>query len=703
MATSGVVHLDGVVGAPHGATDAHAPYVYSPCVASGDVTVDLSDLLSTSAPSCTDATNSASVCLSVRPSQASTESSAQLQQSQQSQREQPSKSDLQVLRDHRASSFRSHPRSPPRGLSAVRPALEQQLVCLFESGSHAGAVSLLRLHVASGDLLVTQRALHAAIATADAELVSCVALYPLADLSPLPGLPSPLLAAVRRRNARMVRVLLRAPLPDAPPCEALQLALGQHDVESVRALLSTDLVNPNKCGALQQAVGQRDAEMVRALLANHRVNVNRLCSGLGSTALCRAIDLGESELVDMLLAHPKIDINKGFLLTPLQHAVDARSPQMVRRLVAARTAAKLAPNKSLGTIGSPLAAAVRQGPDAAEMVRLLLSCPDTVVGPEVVEELERQDNAVLDALVVRSGRPLHVGRRWRARVVRLVLVTLMLEGAAVANVVAGAIGWAGGHSVYAALTLAVVVVGNLACCLLLRWRRGAASGDQAAAATVSASAAALPLRVLPAAYDLCLMVATLRAAFGGSLAGERSVLFNAFKQNARYQAFLVSFPLCWVQMLFVWWPAGVGSTTPVYVCAACNLLCVCTEAVRWAATRCGKHRGDEEGSAPSATRTGSDVLASLANGYLKTRHEENESVCASDAQQPLEPLSRKTSRPPRCVDERPSRSPFPFPFFIQHFSPSLVLSHSLDIDMITKNVTTRVPPRLAAACCGTKI
>eukprot|EP00754_Rhynchopus_humris_P045377 Rhum_TRINITY_DN4849_c0_g1::Rhum_TRINITY_DN4849_c0_g1_i1::g.15877::m.15877 len=217
MATSGVASLDGVVGAPHVATDdAHAP-VYSPCVGGGDVTVDLSDLLST-APSCTDATHSASACLSACPSQeaASTEtSSAQLQHS--SHREQPSKRDLQILRDHRASSFRSR-QSPPLDLGAVRPALEQQLVCLFESGSHAGAVSLLRLHVATGDLLVTQRALHAAIATADAELVACVALYPLADLSPLPGVPAPLLAAVRQRNARMVRVLLRAPLPDAPPC-----------------------------------------------------------------------------------------------------------------------------------------------------------------------------------------------------------------------------------------------------------------------------------------------------------------------------------------------------------------------------------------------------------------------------------------------------------------------------------------------------
>jgi len=55
----------------------------------------------------------------------------------------------------------------------------------------------------------------------------------------------------------------------------------------------------------------------------------------GNTPLSLACSLGNDVIVDLLLQHPRVDIEQGVVRTPLQEAANVGSTAIVERLIAA--------------------------------------------------------------------------------------------------------------------------------------------------------------------------------------------------------------------------------------------------------------------------------------------------------------------------------------------------------------------------------
>ena len=55
----------------------------------------------------------------------------------------------------------------------------------------------------------------------------------------------------------------------------------------------------------------------------------------GNTPLTLACSLGSDVIVDLLLQHPRVDIEQGVVRTPLQEAANVGSTDIVERLIAA--------------------------------------------------------------------------------------------------------------------------------------------------------------------------------------------------------------------------------------------------------------------------------------------------------------------------------------------------------------------------------
>jgi len=55
----------------------------------------------------------------------------------------------------------------------------------------------------------------------------------------------------------------------------------------------------------------------------------------GNTPLSLACSLGSDVIVDLLLQHPRVDIEQGVVRTPLQEAATVGSTTIVERLIAA--------------------------------------------------------------------------------------------------------------------------------------------------------------------------------------------------------------------------------------------------------------------------------------------------------------------------------------------------------------------------------
>eukprot|EP01059_Diplonema_ambulator_P016040 TRINITY_DN2730_c0_g1_i1.p1 TRINITY_DN2730_c0_g1~~TRINITY_DN2730_c0_g1_i1.p1 ORF type:complete len:373 (+),score=119.17 TRINITY_DN2730_c0_g1_i1:35-1120(+) len=311
--------------------------------------------------------------------------------------------EVDVLKANRIKRF-TNPHQLDR--SKVDPNLEKMFIAHLINRDVDGALELMRQNVTNQKLLLTSCALSAAIQIGNLSLVKAMILYPMVDFSNRQR--APVCEAVQKEDIRLTELLLLSPVTDVNKGCPLARAVELNNLGLVNALLASDRINPNKGGALYRAVGMGNVQIVEALLRHRKMNVNKFCGGVGSTPLCRAIDLQAEEMVRLLVSHPKIDINKGFLLTPLQHAVDAQAPQIVRILLTANTPTQLNPNKRMGGTASPLLLALK-GKYNKEIVHLLLSHPGTEVGEDVFEVIERRS---LYEVLLRRSKPKRSKKKW---------------------------------------------------------------------------------------------------------------------------------------------------------------------------------------------------------------------------------------------------------------------------------------------------
>ena len=153
---------------------------------------------------------------------------------------------------------------------------------------------------------------------------------------------TPLYVAAKNKHIEIVRLLLSSPSIDVNNVFYLAIKNGETDI--VRILIEEPLVNINKqlqyrfppirvavelgqleivkllldhpriildrIGLLDSAVRNGFVSIVKLLLADPRIDINEAPAHGGSTPLLSAIRNGNIEIVKLLLADPRIDINK---------------------------------------------------------------------------------------------------------------------------------------------------------------------------------------------------------------------------------------------------------------------------------------------------------------------------------------------------------------------------------------------------------
>jgi len=234
------------------------------------------------------------------------------------------------------------------------------------------------------------------------------------------------LAAVRWADVDILQLLLshdRIPANRGWPLrEATRL--GRRD--AVEALLQCPRIDPNRGTPLYYAVVAGDLEILRMLLGHPRIRINRCTMGVGSTALCEAVMQQRYDMVDVLVRHPGANVNKGYLLSPLQLAVASGNPRMVGCVVVfPEVKSDLVSGESL----SPLRYALSRGD--VQVFKELLRYDKVSVTDDVVDAMEEGGGWVeFQQAVIESGRPLLLGRTWRRRMAFTtfgLLLTLLLS------------------------------------------------------------------------------------------------------------------------------------------------------------------------------------------------------------------------------------------------------------------------------------
>ena len=244
-----------------------------------------------------------------------------------------------------------------------------------------------------------------------ADLLSCFLKYEHLNFD----FHSPVHAAVVHSSLPMLEMLLSDPRIDVNVGCPLLEAVRRRERACVAALLRCEYVNPNKGCALFQAVHQGDLDIVKLLTGCPQVNVNRFTPGQGTTPLCCAIVEGHEDIFCFLLSHPKIDINKGFLSTPLQLCAMHERTNMARVLLAKPT---LLINRVLGTTATAVEIAFEK--NTLDIFRMLIADNRTQVPLSVINRLEASnDVASLQQIADVSGCTM--GRVWMMRFAACVL------------------------------------------------------------------------------------------------------------------------------------------------------------------------------------------------------------------------------------------------------------------------------------------
>ena len=492
-------------------------------------------------------------------------------------------SSLEVLKQNRVARF-PHITREGSERSQVNPALEEHLVRLIREVRFNDCYDLLCDHLYTKQLLVTCLSLNEAVRTRNVRLSKTLILYTYTDFTPVQE--NPLVTAVLLGDVRLIKLLLLAPITDLNKGFPLVRAVENCGPEVVRLLAANSRINPNKGGALQKAVA-RDMQTFEPVFANPRLNVNRLCGTVGSTALCEAIEKRNIPAVRLLLTHPKIEVNKGFFLTPLQVALSDPEPSIAivsmlleknsyyRRAYGGSSGSSLFVdvNRKLGESSSPLVMALECAQTDIDILELLLQVENIVAdSKDVIRALEHRHDPAAEELFAKYGKLLKLGDTWQRHTLSCTMDFALLFIFQTLLAVLLFYLFYDGHDKVGVLVLALWLCGNLAsisACVYTAMKKerkekhfihkkGGAYGE-----------VGLVVRVLPVVYDVRLVYATLRAILSLSCGEARHALFVKSALNARTQAVFVCLPQS--AALLALFLTAASPRSPLVLC-----VCVCT-------------------------------------------------------------------------------------------------------------------------------
>jgi hypothetical protein len=126
----------------------------------------------------------------------------------------------------------------------------------------------------------------------------------------------------------------------------------------------------------------------------------------------------------------RVDINKGFAISPLQLAVSLGELEIARWIL---TKPNAAPNRAIGVWPTPLEIALEQSD--AEMTHILLSDPRVYVTEEMVNQLEATNNLPILQLIASLSQDVRIGYVWSMRCLAVVAAAIALWASALCEVV----------------------------------------------------------------------------------------------------------------------------------------------------------------------------------------------------------------------------------------------------------------------------
>ena len=222
---------------------------------------------------------------------------------------------------------------------------------------------------------------------------------------------APWVTIVRTRSPEVLRFALLQPrLTElAGRGYVVREAVENDFVEAMQRVLELPNVDPNHGGPLHAATTRGDVAALRALCSHPRVAVNAFTPAHGTTALCQAIITGAEDAFCFLLAHPRIDVNRGFLFTPLQLCV-LHHRLSFARLLLSRPAVHV--NKAGCATAPPLWMALEA--EQRDMAALLLRDGRVMVEEDLIDRLEATGDADgLQQIADAEGGAVRWGMVWR--------------------------------------------------------------------------------------------------------------------------------------------------------------------------------------------------------------------------------------------------------------------------------------------------
>lgn len=180
--------------------------------------------------------------------------------------------------------------------------------------------------------------------------------------------------------------------------------------EGIEALLELPETDPNHGCPLFFSVSLGDLAAVKMFGSHPRTAINAFCPSRGTTPLCQAVLCGAEDVFCYLVAHPRIDVNRGFLLTPLQHCVAEGRVSFAKALLS-RPSVLI--NKCVGASSPPVWMALEGG--GREMATLLLKDSRSAVTETMIDEFEIHDQVEALQLISDVEGSSHVGKLWRRR------------------------------------------------------------------------------------------------------------------------------------------------------------------------------------------------------------------------------------------------------------------------------------------------
>lgn len=255
----------------------------------------------------------------------------------------------------------------------------------------------------------------------------------------------PATVAVAEDRLQCLNMILRDVRFDPNTGCPLRVAVLKHRTACFEALMRCDRVNPNRGAPLLHAVDVGNVWAVRWLCDHPATQVNRYATGTSTTpllcairryaAVCRederSLDQQQFrsqqqlqqalDVLRCLVMCPRIDLNKGFYITPLQLAVESGLTDLTRLLL---SRPNIIPNRAIGLHPAPLQIALEK--EDYDALKILLADPRCYVTEEMMNSIEEQNNLSLLQLVVSHSQDLRMGTKWSLRCLAVLLLTTFL-------------------------------------------------------------------------------------------------------------------------------------------------------------------------------------------------------------------------------------------------------------------------------------